>query len=383
MGLSIGDIVGDYKIVQEIGRGGMGRVFKVEHSVTRRVEAMKVLDGGHPGNSQSSARSLREIQLQASLYHPNIAAVHNAFWAGEDLVLVMELINGRSLRQVLESGRVPLKSALSYARQAASAISYAHKRGVIHRDISPANMIVSSSGVLKVTDFGLAKGMGDVPLSQSGAPLGSYWYMSPEQVRGAISDERSDIYSLGVVLYELTTGKKPFDGASAFEVMAEQVSKVPVPPIEIDPTVPQALNDAILRALNKDPEERFQSVVEFRQVLQGPTAVAETGPRSPIPLWIAAALACLGIILGYLRLHAMVTPHATASVAPPAVALPVTVPLPESPKAENPKPIVRTQPIATKQASSEPAKPNPSILKKVFRHIWPGSRRAKPDLTDQ
>src|SRR5689334_13114235 len=120
MSFSIGDTVGDYRILEEIGRGGMGRVFKVEHTVTRRLEAMKILAGGRPDVAHQEARSLREIQLQASLDHPNIAAVHNAFWAGEDLVLVMELIQGLSLRRILEAGRVPLAASLDYAGQALS-----------------------------------------------------------------------------------------------------------------------------------------------------------------------------------------------------------------------------------------------------------------------
>src|SRR5712664_1060155 len=185
MSFSIGETVDAYRILQELGRGGMGRVFKVEHTITRRLEAMKVLEGGRPGEPEQAARSLREIQLQASLDHPNIAAVHNAFWVDENLVLVMELIDGRSLRSALEAQRIPLVTVLNYACQALSALSYAHAHGVIHRDISPANMMISPSGVLKVTDFGLAKGPADVRVSHSGAPLGSLHYMSPEQVRGA------------------------------------------------------------------------------------------------------------------------------------------------------------------------------------------------------
>src|SRR5258707_8483877 len=122
MSFSIGETVGAYRILQELGRGGMGRVFKVEHTITRRLEAMKVLEGGRPDAPEQAARSLREIQLQASLSHPNIAAFHNAFWAGEDLVLVMELIEGLSLRRVLEVGKVPLATTLDYAGQALSAL---------------------------------------------------------------------------------------------------------------------------------------------------------------------------------------------------------------------------------------------------------------------
>ena len=126
MNFSIGDTIGAYRILEELGHGGMGRVYKVEHTITRRLEAMKVLEGGRPDEPEQAARSLREIQLQASLGHPNIAAVHNAFWEGENLVLVMELIDGRSLRSVLEAQRLPLATALDYACQALSALSCAH-----------------------------------------------------------------------------------------------------------------------------------------------------------------------------------------------------------------------------------------------------------------
>src|SRR5262249_32416050 len=202
-----GKTIGPYRVIEELGRGGMGRVYKVEHTVTQRLEAMKILEGGRPEAADQAARSLREIQLQASLDHPNIASVHNAFWEGEDLILVMELIEGSSLRRVLENGRLPLALALDYGCQALSALSYAHAHGIIHRDVSPGNMMVSSTGVLKLTDFGLARRPADPRLSNSGAPLGSLYYMAPEQVRGSAADDvRSDLYSLGAVLYELTTG---------------------------------------------------------------------------------------------------------------------------------------------------------------------------------
>jgi serine/threonine-protein kinase len=162
MSFAIADTVGPYRILEELGRGAAGRVFKVEHNITQRLEAMKVLERGRPNAPELAERSLREIRLQARLDHPNIAAIHNAFWAGEDLVLVMELIEGCSLRRLLEAGRIPLPAAIDYACQALSALAYAHARGVIHRDVSPSNMMVGSDGALKLTDFGLAKGPADV-----------------------------------------------------------------------------------------------------------------------------------------------------------------------------------------------------------------------------
>lgn len=283
MNFSIGDTIGVYRILEELGHGGMGRVYKVEHTITRRLEAMKVLEGGRPDKPEQAARSLREIQLQAKLDHPNIAAVHNAFWEGENLVLVMELIEGRSVRSVLEAQRLPLTTALDYARQALSALSYAHAHGVIHRDISPANMMISHTGVLKLTDFGLAKGPADVGVSRNGAPLGSLYYMPPEQVRGAEADTRSDIYSLGAVLYELVTGKRPVDGDSAFSIMANHIDKPPIPPVEIEPKVSQPLNCAVLRALEKDPAQRFASAEEFLSALRRVQDIGAALKAAPPP----------------------------------------------------------------------------------------------------
>lgn len=382
MSFSIGETVGDYRILEEIGRGGMGRVFKVEHAVTRRVEAMKILAGGRPDVPQQAARSLREIQLQASLDHPNIAAVHNAFWAGEDLVLVMELIQGRSLRRILEAGRVPLAATLDYASQALSALSYAHGHGVIHRDISPGNMMIGPTGVLKLTDFGLAKGPADARLSQSGAPLGSLWYMSPEQVRGSPSDARSDIYSLGTVLYELVSGKKPFDGESAFAIMADQVGKHPTPPMEVDPDVPLALNAALLHALEKDPDRRFQTAEEFQRVvtsIQGSGNTPQTRVQSSIArsraYWVAAAFVCLA-----LTATGMFTSRWLRSPANAPSALDMESPdrLAKGGKGEPRETASNLPAKPAKQAARKPAKSGPNIFRKALRPIWPLSKRDKP-----
>ena len=173
MSFGIGDTVGTYKIVGAIGAGGMGEVFRVEHVVTKRVEAMKILAAATSTSSEQDQRFLREIQVQASLSHPNIAAVHNAFWEDKHLVMIMELIEGASLRTLLEGGRIPLASAIDYACQALAALDYAHSHGVVHRDISPANMIITEDGTLKLTDFGLAKSLKDIRLTQTGALVGS------------------------------------------------------------------------------------------------------------------------------------------------------------------------------------------------------------------
>ncbi len=195
--------------------------------------------------------------------------MHNAFWAGEDLVMAMEMVEGESLKQILERGRLPVDTALDYAGQALSALEYAHAHQVTHRDITPGNMIVTASGAVKLTDFGLAKSPGDTRLTQTGDVIGSLYYMSPEQVCAEPDlDLRSDVYSMGAVLYEMVTGAKPFDGDSAFAIMSAHVGQDPPPPISVDPSLPLPLSEIILRALAKDAAERFQSAAEFRLALE-------------------------------------------------------------------------------------------------------------------
>ena len=261
-----GEIIGVYRILSLIGKGGMGEVFKVEHTLTKRIEAIKTLSADR---SQEAQRFLREVQIHASLSHPNIASVHNAFWAGEDLVMAMEFVEGQPLRLILEQGRISPALAIDYVCQALSALTYAHARRVTHRDITPGNMLVTSRGTIKLTDFGLAKLPSDLRLTKTGMMVGSLYYMSPEQVRAIPDiDPRSDLYSVGAVLYEMVTGVKPFDGDSAFAIMLAQVGQDPRAPISLEPALPPGLNEVILRALAKDPGDRFQSAEEFRLALE-------------------------------------------------------------------------------------------------------------------
>ncbi|PYT31127.1 MAG: hypothetical protein DMG57_05840 [Acidobacteria bacterium] len=248
----------------------MGEVFQVEHIITKRIEAMKVLAAGATSTSERGQRFLREIQLQASLSHPNIAAVHNAFWTKDRLVMIMELIEGKSLRHLIQDTRLSLSVSIDYASQALLALDYAHAHGIVHRDISPANMIVTEDGTLKLTDFGLAKSPNDLRLTQTGTLVGSLYYIAPEQVKGnSAVDGRADIYSLGAVLYELATGVKLFNSENPFTLMVAHVEQAPVEPSEVDSTVPSSLNEVLLRSLEKDPARRFQSAEMFRCALEG------------------------------------------------------------------------------------------------------------------
>lgn len=356
MSFEIGDTIDAYRIVGVAGSGGMGKVFQVEHIVTRRLEAMKVVTGSRPDANEHAQRFLREIQLQASLTHPNITAVYNAFWTGNDLVLVMELVEGTSLQRVLESGRLPLETGIDYACQALRALSYAHSKGVVHRDISPANMIITAEGTVKLTDFGLAKATVNPRLTQTGVVMGSLHYTSPEQVKGLHTvDERSDIYSVGAVLYEIVTGKKPFETDNAFSLMVAHVEETPAPSVEINPDIPPRLNEIIQTTLAKDPALRFQRAGDFLDALeqlsprsqpvtkmpavgrsvagQPASALPHVASRLPPFRWkiaAAVAIAVLAVLLAGIRI--MRSSHSSGQPEPDKLALPAAQPvrLPEA-----------------------------------------------------
>jgi serine/threonine-protein kinase len=284
--VQIGDVIGDYKVIDTAGSGGMGAVYKIEHVITKRIEAMKILPSGLSTDPEQVQRFEREIQLQARLHHPNIVALYNALRDERSIALVMEFVEGEPLQRMLEAGPLPLKTAVEYARQVLSALAYAHEAGVIHRDVSPANIIITPDRTAKLTDFGLARTESDLRLTVTGAPVGSPWYMSPEQILGVgVIDSRTDIYALAAVLYEMLTGAKAFEGEGAFEVMRGHMETTPAPPSSRNPEVPPAVDQIVLRALAKEPEKRFQSADEFRVALENAVKTARpvVVPLPPTP----------------------------------------------------------------------------------------------------
>ena len=189
--------VGDYEILGVLGAGGMGRVFKVRNVITDRIEAMKILLPNLAGRQELAERFLREIKVLAALSHPNIAGLRTAFTLQNQLVMIMEYVEGFSLGTRLEQGPLSPADALNYTDQVLQALNYAHQQGVIHRDIKPANIMVTPQGVVKLMDFGIARSASDRTLTATGTTVGSLYYMSPEQVRGEAIDARSDLYSVG------------------------------------------------------------------------------------------------------------------------------------------------------------------------------------------
>src|SRR5271166_976364 len=259
--------IGDYEVIRELGHGGMGEVYLVRNVLSDRVEAMKVLLPSLAGRSEFVARFMREIKVLASLEHPNIASLRTAFSADDQFVMIMEYVEGTTLAERLERGPFSTADALNYTSQVLSALSYAHGKHVIHRDIKPGNMMLTPQGVVKLMDFGLARSADEVGLTLTGTTLGSLDYASPEQVQSQPTDERSDLYSVGVSLYQMVTGQRMFSVTSSFSIMEAQIKQTPRPPIEVVPTVPKVLNDVIMMAVSKDPAQRFQSANAFRNAL--------------------------------------------------------------------------------------------------------------------
>lgn len=263
----VGKIIGNrYEILKEIGNGGMAIVYKAKDHVLNRDVAVKVLRDEYTTDSDFIKRFNTEAQSAANLQHPNIVAIYDVGHEEENdlYYIVMELIKGKTLKQIInKDGVISWKWAVNIAIQIASALEVAHKNGIVHRDIKPHNIMITEDGVAKVTDFGIAKAVSNSTITSFGTTIGSVHYFSPEQAKGSITDAKSDLYSLGVVMYEMVTGKVPFDADTPVSVALMHIQEEPVPPIEINTEIPTAVNDIIMKAMKKDPLERYQSATEM------------------------------------------------------------------------------------------------------------------------
>jgi eukaryotic-like serine/threonine-protein kinase len=265
-----GQHIGDYEIQSILGAGGMGKVYRVRNVISDRIEAMKILLPDLTSNQGLADRFLREIRLLATLNHPNIAALRTALTFQNQLVMIMEFVEGETLSNRIARAPISTAEAVKFSDQVLSALSYAHKQNIIHRDIKPANMMLTSQGMVKLMDFGIARSTSEATggLTSTGTTLGSLNYMPPEQVRGEVADARSDIYAFGVSLYELLTGKLPFQSDSQYSLMTKHLNEPPPAPIMLRKDIPPTLNEIIMIAMAKDPSQRFQSADAFRAALQ-------------------------------------------------------------------------------------------------------------------
>ncbi len=315
MPFEVGQIVSDYEILSVLGKGGMGRVYLVRNVISNRTEAMKVLLADLASEQELGDRFGGEIRTLARLDHQNIAKLHTACKVENQLVMIMEFVEGFTLTDRAKQGPIPLNEVISYIGQTLAALGYAHENGVIHRDIKPSNIMVTPHGVVKLMDFGIAKSSTDMMHTRAGTTVGSMLYMSPEQVRGTTVDARSDLYSMGVVLYELTAGRRPFEADSTYAILEAQLNAPPRPPLELNPSLPKPLNDIIMTALEKEPMRRFQSAEAFRRALeslkapaagqqetvaavpQGAVVAARTSGNRAI--WMAlGAVVCVLVLIG-------------------------------------------------------------------------------------
>ena len=288
-----------YELGDVIGRGGMAEVFEGKDLRLQRRVAVKILRPDLARDPSFQARFRREAQSAASLNHPNIVAVYDT---GEDVLgeadgtgtvvpyIVMEYVDGMTLRQLLASGRRLLpERALEITSGVLAALDYSHRHGIIHRDIKPANVMLTRGGDVKVMDFGIARAIADAgqTMTQQSAVLGTAHYLSPEQARGEVVDSRSDLYSTGCLLYELLTGRPPFTGESPVSIAYQHVSEAAVPPSQLDPAVPVAVDTIVMTALAKSPAERYQTAAEFRADVD--RAVAGLPVTAAIPATVVPA----------------------------------------------------------------------------------------------
>jgi eukaryotic-like serine/threonine-protein kinase len=271
---------GRYRIVRKLGAGGMADVYLAEDQELGRRVAIKILNGRHANDDQFIERFRREAKNAAALNHPNIVSIYDRGEAEDTYYIAMEYLDGRTLKELIVGhGQAPVRVAVEYARQILSALRFAHRHGIVHRDIKPHNVLVDREGRVKVTDFGIARA-GTSQMTETGSIVGTAQYLSPEQARGGEVDQRSDLYSLGVVLYELLTGKTPFEGDTPVEIAMKHLSATPQKPSELRPDIPPELDMVILRALAKDPDERYQSADEMEgdldRVARGAPVAATT-----------------------------------------------------------------------------------------------------------
>ena len=312
---------GRYRIQRKLGAGGMADVYLAEDQELGRRVAIKILNGRHANDDQFIERFRREAKNAAALNHPNIVSIYDRGNAEDTYYIAMEFLDGRTLKELIVGrGAAPINVAIEYARQILSALRFAHRHGIVHRDIKPHNVLVDGEGRVKVTDFGIARA-GTSQMTETGSIVGTAQYLSPEQARGGEVDPRSDLYSLGIVLYELLTGKTPFEGETPVEIAMKHLSNAPKPPSKLRPDIPPELDMVVLRALAKSPDDRYQSADEMEadleRVARGASVSATTADTATQVLRRPAAAAAAASATAATMIA---TPPSTAAAGvPPTV----------------------------------------------------------------
>jgi len=307
---------GRYRILRKLGSGGMANVYLAEDEDLGRRVAIKILNDRYANDEAFTERFRREAKSAAALSHPNIVSIYDRGTADGRPYIAMEVIEGRSLKElIMNSGSLPIGEAIEYAKQILSALRFAHRHGIIHRDIKPHNILLGHENRLKVTDFGIAR-YGPSQMTEVGSIMGTAQYLSPEQARGAPVTASSDLYSAGIVLYEMLTGKTPFTGETPIEIAMKHLNEPPRPPSELRPEISPELDQIVLRALAKDPHERYETAEEFSADLDRVEAGLPVSPETT-----AAATAVLTGLPATEATQVM-APDARTRVLPPTAAPP-------------------------------------------------------------
>src|SRR5215471_15909081 len=338
----IGATVGEYRILDHLGAGGMGEVYRAVHSKIGRVVAVKVLtSAGH--NPAMTDRFLNEARIQAGLHHPNIATLYDFCEFQGQPCIIMEYVDGQTLELRIKSfGRLPPSEAIFIIQAVGEAINYIHNHGIVHRDIKSNNIKITAAGLVKLLDFGIAKSASTPSLTLDGSVVGTLQYLSPEQIRGGNADARSDIWALGVVLYEMVTGRAPFEATTIGDLCDKITKAVYTPPSTLNSGVPRQIESLIARCLKKNPSDRYQSARDLLAAIMevaknvstprlssvehkrfgGSGGIAGWISKNPITL-AAAAVLVLALGIGvYFIASGDPVPTPTQVVVPPAQTTP-------------------------------------------------------------
>jgi len=276
----IGKTIGPYNIVEILGKGGMGVVYKAVHTTLEQQVAIKALSSELASNPSSRKRFVKEAKIQAKFSHPNVVNIFNYLDEGEDVYIVMEYVNGQTLEQKLKSeGAISEKEAISISIPVLEALDFMHSNGVIHRDIKPSNIMITNTGLIKVTDFGIAKVLDENTQQTKTGMVGSLYYISPEQILGEQTSAATDVYSFGVTLFHMITGKALYEGTE-YAIMTSHLEGKPVPPWEVNDNVSKNFGKVVLKAIQKTPKDRYKTARAFSDDLKK----VESGSRISIPI---------------------------------------------------------------------------------------------------
>jgi eukaryotic-like serine/threonine-protein kinase len=363
----------NYRVLAQIGQGGMGTVYQAEDVRLGRKVAVKILNASLLANHREIERFQSEAKIQANLNNPHVVTLYGFEPYQDSYCMIMEYVEGRTLAHLIRAvGPLPTPIAVMISKQVLEGLSAAHRQGVIHRDLKPSNIMLTREGIAKVMDFGIAKVEGGKNLTASGALVGTVFYMSPEQVRGEPLDARADLYSFGIILFELLTGRVPFKEGSDFSIMISQVQMPPPPPTQLLPDIPTDIENVVLRCLSKRREDRYQNAGEVLAALEAFQEQEHALGRGD--LYARKTLAQWFCALEPPHVDAIATPAeptATQSLmgapmppgaAPGQVAMAAVAPAPTLQQVPPKLPVVPAAPAATSPAvQPAPLQPNPPM----------------------